>query len=375
VFDSSHTTNEASIIQDVSGKLFYQCFHNSCKGRTWTEARELISGKDSLKQFMTGNKDQNTTAAISTAETESAKSSRIKIIAANDFMSLELPPRENIIAPWLPCQGLAMIYAPRGVGKTYVALSLGYAASSGSSLFNWKAEKPRGVLYIDGEMPASVLQERLAKISVSNNLEPVTPLRFYTPDLQETPHIINLACEEDQKALQGHLEGIELIIIDTISTLCRAGRENEGESWLPIQTWALQQRAARRSVLFIHHAGKNGEQRGTSRREDVLDTVISLKHPGDYTPDKGACFDVHFEKSRGIYGDETKPFEAQLTTSPDDKLIWLTKPLEESTVEKVANLLNDGVQQQDIAEMLKLTKGAVSKAKKKALERGLFSKQ
>jgi integrase len=44
----------------------------------------------------------------------------------------------------------------------------------------------------------------------------------------------------------------------------------------------------------------------------VLDTVIALKRPGDYTPDMGACFEVNFEKARGLFGDDTKPFEARL---------------------------------------------------------------
>ena len=182
-----------------------------------------------------------------------------------------------------------------------------------------------------------------------------------------------MARSEDQAELQRHLEDVELIIVDNLSTLCRTGKENEGEAWLPVQAWALQQRAAGRSVLFIHHAGKSGEQRGTSRREDVLDTVIVLKRPGDYSQDKGACFEVHFEKARGIYGNDAKPLEAQLTTLPDGRLSWLIKPLDESTTEKVANLINDGVQQHEIAEMLKITKRSVSKAKKRAIEKGLIT--
>ena len=65
----------------------------------------------------------------------------------------------------------------------------------------------------------------------------------------------------------------------------RTGRENEAEGWLPVQDWALGHRRAGRSVLFIHHAGKGGLQRGTSRREDVLDTVIGLRRPTDYSAD------------------------------------------------------------------------------------------
>jgi hypothetical protein len=61
--------------------------------------------------------------------------------------------------------------------------------------------------------------------------------------------------------------------------------ENEGESWVPMATWALARRREGRSVVFVHHAGKSGQQRGSSRREDLLDTVICLKHPSDYMPE------------------------------------------------------------------------------------------
>ena len=66
------------------------------------------------------------------------------------------------------------------------------------------------------------------------------------------------------------------MILDNLSALCVSGKENEGESWLPVQRWALRLRQRGISVLFVHHAGKGGAQRGTSRREDLLDVVINL---------------------------------------------------------------------------------------------------
>ena len=51
VFDPEHAHNESAIVQDNDGMLLYQCFHNSCQGRTWKEARQVISGADSLAQF------------------------------------------------------------------------------------------------------------------------------------------------------------------------------------------------------------------------------------------------------------------------------------------------------------------------------------
>lgn len=53
LFDPTHKRNEASIIQDVSGLITYQCFHQTCS-HTWDEARRAISGDDSLAPFCEG---------------------------------------------------------------------------------------------------------------------------------------------------------------------------------------------------------------------------------------------------------------------------------------------------------------------------------
>lgn len=297
---------------------------------------------------------------------------KIRVVNWDELLILKFPPRENILTPCLPTQGLCMIHAPRGVGKTFVALNIAIAVASGSSFLKWTAEKPRGVLYLDGEMPAVTIQERLNRIIISTDNKPIATFKVITPDLQASG-MPNLAQVEGQEAIEPYLKDVAMVVVDNISTLCQAGRENEGESWLPVQEWALKQRSKGLSVLFIHHAGKGGTQRGTSRREDVLDTVINLKRPADYRQEEGARFEVHFEKARGIHGDDVKPFEAQLISSPDGKHSWVVKDLEESLTAKVANMLNDGVPQGEIAELLKVSKGTVSKHKQKAQAAGLIT--
>ena len=126
-------------------------------------------------------------------------------------------------------------------------------------------------------------------------------------------------------------------------------------------------------MLLIHHAGKGGAQRGTSRREDVLDTVISLKRPSDYEEAQGARFEIHFEKARGIFGDDVKPIEAQLESLPDGGERWSVMALEASTYDRVVDLTGLGMSQTEIARELGINRSNVSRNIRKARECGDLS--
>ena len=135
----------------------------------------------------------------------------------------------------------------------------------------------------------------------------------------------------------------------------------------------VKRMAKGKAVLLIHHAGKSGTARGTSKREDVLDTVINLRHPSDYSPDKGAVFEVHFEKNRGFHGKDAEPFEAALIQDENGKQCWVTRSIEDSNYGKVVRLYNDGMDQGEIKDELGLSKGYISKLLKRARQEGQLS--
>lgn len=290
------------------------------------------------------------------------------------FLSQEIAPKKLILSPWLPEQGLAMIYAPRGIGKTYVALSIAYAVATGGAIFGWRAPEQKRVLYIDGEMPSRSMQERLAQISSSSEKQILDSAHFrlITPDFQETG-IRDIATSEGQADINEYIDDFDLVVIDNLSTLARSGRENEAESWLPIQEWALFLRKIGKSILFVHHAGKGGQQRGTSRKEDVLDTVINLRRPQQYSPSDGARFEVHFEKARGFDGDDAKPFEATLACS-ESKLTWSFRDIENRDYESAIDMLNEGMTQTDIAKELDVNKSTISRWMNRAKSEGKITK-
>ena len=282
-----------------------------------------------------------------------------------DFMVKAYPPRKMLLAPVIPRQGLCMLYAPRGVGKTFASLSIAHAVASGGGVFGrWNAPEPARVLFIDGEMPAVTLQERLRDIAAGSAsvIASSDMLQIITPDEQDGP-MPNLATPAGQAAVEPFLAGVDLVVLDNLATLARGGRANDEESWLPVQTWLLGLRRRGIAALCIHHAGKGGDQRGTSAKEDVLDTVISLRRPADYKADEGARFEVHLTKARGICGADATPFEAMLR--PDASgLVWHTRDIEMAKMEQLRKLLAEGCSVRDAAEEMGVPKSTVARWRK-----------
>jgi putative DNA primase/helicase len=310
-------------------------------------------------------------AAYSAGE-KSNNAEPLHALTIDEFLKEDLRPRRQILEPWLPEKGLAMIYSPRGIGKTLLGLTTAYIVSASGEFLSFKAPTPRPVLYVDGEMPGRTMQERLAAIIRGFPNQPPKPdyFRILSADLCEFG-LPDLGTREGQAAIDAEVRGAEVLFIDNLSTLVRRGKENEGEGWLPVQEWALRHRRAGRSVVFIHHAGKGGAQRGTSRREDVLDTVMALRRPADYSADQGARFEVHYEKSRGFHGEAAQPFEAKYETR-DNAAVWTLTAASDAETARVVAALQDGMSIREAAKHLNMHRSKIERLKRKAAEAGML---
>lgn len=315
-------------------------------------------------------RDYDEVELVEEVDQPAAQVRRFDTICVNDFARLKLPARTMVLDPILPTGGLGMLFAGRGIGKTHVALGIAWAVSTGGEFLRWHAPVPRDVLYVDGEMPQQALQDRLQAIRAADDCRPENDaFRLLCMDRQELGMSINLADVRQQKIIDAHLGETQFMVLDNLSTLMNGGPENDAESWDAMQAWLLQLRRRGMTVLVVHHAGRNGSARGTSKREDVLDTIIQLRHPNDYNSADGARFEVHLTKARGVFGDQANAFEAKLETDEEGAGTWVCSDLEngaEEQLEAVLRLSNAGKSVREVAKELELSKSSVDRLLQKA---------
>ena len=267
-----------------------------------------------------------------------------------DFIRLKIPPRDVLLSPWLESASLAMIYAARGVGKTHFAMHIAHALATGGRFLQWEAAKPVPVLYVDGEMPAADMQARWRALFEAQGEPDSAMLRVVSRDLQPFNDMPNLGDHDGQQVIGANVGNARVIILDNLSSLIHGAKENEAEGWEPVGQWAIKQRAQGRTLIFIHHAGKGGGQRGTSKKEDLLDVAIKLQRPTDYRPEQGARFSVQFEKARSLYGAAVAPFEAQLTAGDNGRAEWIVSEAEDHS--RLLELQGQGLSLRKMAEVL-----------------------
>ncbi|BCG94450.1 AAA family ATPase [Mesorhizobium sp. 131-2-1] len=290
------------------------------------------------------------------------------ILDWDEWSTKVVPRRKKIMEPIIPEKGLVEIFSKRGVGKTFFSLGVAIAVATGTDFLRWKVPCPRRVLYVDGEMAFADLQERVNWMVAGLKVQPKPGfLRLFAADLQEQG-IPDLASDDPSgreavnKALDlGGPTQADLLILDNLSTLTRTGSENTDDAWAPVQDWLLMLRRHRVTVLFVHHAGKSGTQRGTSKREDPLDTVIKLCQPKGYKESDGSRFEIHFEKHRGFFGEDAEPFEAQFREE-NNVGYWDMKSLPKSVqIQQVKELAAAGNTVRQIGSLVGKSKSSVQR--------------
>jgi len=301
------------------------------------------------------------------APPEQVKSTlRDAVLDYPSLLALQLPERK-LLFPFLPEGGVAMAYGPRGVGKTFFNITVAASLCTGTPFFRWEAPPPTGVLYVDGEMVLDELRSRMTALLPE---PPKAPLTFLTSHhvyhtLERDLVLTDAAVRQEITDILDATPTLRVLILDNISCLFSGIDEDKKSHWEPIGAWLVRLRHRGITTLLVHHAGKGGQQRGTSGREDALDTIVQLSKPAGYSQQEGCHFEITFMKCRSAMGEELEPLDAKLGEI-EGRLEWTWKTLAISKEEQATKLFHEGVTfPSELAEELEITKGYASKLLRK----------
>jgi hypothetical protein len=330
--------------------------HYAAIVREKSRLRQIIHGTHAVQQAaLEGDRSAATLIDDLEGQFQSIvrdRGAKLVSVDVRDFLTMELPPLTYVIDPLLTERGLSMIYSRRGAGKTYVAMQIAYSVACGRPCFGWEPPCARRVHYIDGEMHGAMLQQRQQEIFTINGgvLPDAGMLNLITRDLQKDVRP-KINTSDGRRRIEDLLATGDLLLLDNLSALSPSSDEKETEEWASIQEWSIDLAWHGVSILFVHHAGKSGDQRGSSKREDLLDGVLKLGVPSDYNPGEGLRVEVHFAKMRGKppkppFG---QPFELRLGSDEYGKPTWIIRQLKELLRERAKQMLLEGMRPNDIA--------------------------
>jgi hypothetical protein len=195
------------------------------------------------------------------------------IKSAPVFLAEPDVPFEGLAKDLLAPGAMTMLSAPKGLGKTQVALALGVALATGGR-FRGEPVKPVRVLVLDRDNPEPVLKQRLRNwgATAADNLHVLT--RQHAPDLK------------DRFAwAQFPLEAYDVLIIDAVGSFTEGISEKEGR--LTTEVLATLLDLARRGVamLLLNNATKDGLNfRGRGEWTDRVDIAYEVRDATGFTP-------------------------------------------------------------------------------------------
>jgi hypothetical protein len=175
----------------------------------------------------------------------------------------------------LPREGVAVIYGPPAVGKSFMIIDLLMAIVRGIPYGNDQYATEQGPsMYVLAEGAAGVKQ-RLRAYQQVNMLKPDSPALHV---ISEAP---NLFDNDDTKALIDAIvpTGAKVVVVDTLHASMMGGDENSAKDMgVVLGNCRKLSNAIEGLVILVHHVGKDAErgERGSSSIRGAMETMIEL---------------------------------------------------------------------------------------------------
>ncbi|NIX78105.1 AAA family ATPase [Microvirga terricola] len=317
---------------------------------------------------------------------------RLKVPTLDLLLSSSFPERQHLLFPWLREQESCMIYADTGVGKSLFALSLAIAVAGGGEFLGWKSDQretgePWRVLYVDGEMHIGDIQERaralIEAVPGIDKTQAGKNLSFLARQHQDPGTPFPLITDEDGMKFvvrQVAERRLDLVILDNFSTLGEVEDENSAASFNAIQQFLLNLKVQGVATILVHHAGKSGDFRGSSKLAATFETIIKLERMKEEAEHGEAQFRVTWDKVRaGGPKKRVRDVVAKLVSSDEEgeqsRQEWEYEAGSLSRLDDMKERMANGefVTQKEMSDCYGLSKTMIGKDIEKGIRIGLWT--
>jgi hypothetical protein len=203
-----------------------------------------------------------------------------QIVNWQEFWNQDHKAEDWIAYPLIARGRQTALFAVAKEGKSYIALACVAALATGKPIFGRPAQDKVHVLYLDYEMTAADLMERLDNLGYTRE-DDLTHLHYAL-----IPSLPPLNTYEGAAAVMKLVEltQAQVVVIDTTGRAVE-GEENSADTYREFaRTTGLALKGAGIALLRTDHAGKDkGKtqgQRGSSAKNDDVDIVYHLQRDG-----------------------------------------------------------------------------------------------
>jgi hypothetical protein len=203
-----------------------------------------------------------------------------QLVNWQEFWNQDHKAEDWIAYPLIARGRQTALFAVSKEGKSYIALACVAALATGKPIFGRPAQDKVHVLYLDYEMTAADLMERLDNLGYTRE-DDLTHLHYAL-----IPSLPPLNTYEGAAAVMKLVEltQAQVVVIDTTGRAVE-GEENSADTYREFaRTTGLALKGAGIALLRTDHAGKDkGKtqgQRGSSAKNDDVDIVYHLQRDG-----------------------------------------------------------------------------------------------
>ncbi len=260
------------------------------------EGSDEVYGMKELSEFLGANLRHFDLIKREEVKEEINLAEGLTFLNGFDFTIKDFPKPEYILWPVVAKNQIRQVFAKAGTGKTLYCLFEACAIASGYDFMHFKNKegKTSPVLYVEGEMDSSSIQDRLNDVEAAYERENKKLLKenlfFATLAIQKDMFFHSLTKDIGRENIEITARKIEditgkkpVIYLDNITALT-VMQEKEGAEWVELMQWLSRLRNKGYHVTFLHHPTKIGvTASGSNIKERSIDIDMKLTTPDEKT--------------------------------------------------------------------------------------------